>query len=234
MKNFDTLYEINLAYCNEAQMQLYDIDRRMTEQETLIANANSSNNAINETAIHVGNALKRHNNTIKTHLKLNDAYNMDVMSKINDSIKNVSQFKKCTPITKEQIPMNQNVSQPTYTEITRNENHLNAGMDAIGEIAIKPLNFQQRYTKQTKVFVNNVPPGKQEIDIRAYIASILNQVAPKSKPAIFTNKITFDNKTHDVKHAVFIINTPDIIDIAELNKTIAYFLEVNAKKRNNA
>lgn len=187
---------------------------------------------MNGTALHFRNAIKKHNNTIKTHFKLNDAYNIDVISKIDDSMKNMNKLKGQNKIMKETASKTIS-SQQSYAQITKNEivlRHIGTDLETFGEISNKPLHFRQRYSKQAKVFVNNIPTGKQEDSVRKQIASILTSVMPNSKSTIFANKIKFDDKTHDVRQAVYIINTPDIMDTMELNKATEYFLGIKAKK----
>lgn len=90
----EAICDTNLTFCTEIQKQIDDTKCRIADLENnkQTISESQSQTIMSGAIIEIGNAIKRHNNTIKTHLKLSEAYNLDVMEKINNTMHEINKI----------------------------------------------------------------------------------------------------------------------------------------------
>lgn len=144
------------------------------------------------------------------------------MDKVSDVMNRVNHINKQQANLKVENSSNHEASQTTHAEVA-NKNECNKQKhQPVGKISFKPLLYQRQQCKQLKFFVNDITLNMKELDIHHRINYFFKHIAPQNKIEIFTNKITFDQFSN-VKRAVFIITTDELINMERINNSLDRF-----------
>lgn len=144
----EAICDTNLTFCIEIQKQIDDTKCRIADLENnkQTISESQSQTIMSSAIIEIGNAIKRHNNTIKTHLKLSEAYNLDVMEKINNTMHEINKIND----NNKHSNQNDNSGLSWKRETVRQSNVIAC---EIGKVSIRPLYNHQRTCKQIRIHV---------------------------------------------------------------------------------
>lgn len=228
----EALHENNLTFNMEMQKQIIEINNGLKECEALqqlndghinvmssLKNVISEKNDLFSNSIGLKNllaefetALNIHNNTIKTHFKLNDAYNIAVLERIEEEMSNLNK-------------MNENVNadkQKTNTKSQSVKTHSHIIACNIGRVSIKPLNSRNSIDKLIKIHIYNAN-CKSLADARQFFTETITAFTSTNLEKDiewFTTKMVFNKISQDMKRINLIAKLPINIDTVSLTAFI--------------
>lgn len=161
-------------------------------------------------------ALKRHNNTIKTHFVLNDAYNEDITMKFESKLKDIAIINKNH--TQKNLNTNNNNNSNRF-KINNHSDH-----SSRGTLMLKSMQHNKQQSDKIKVSLRNINTHKTIGEIQTELGTTFEQCSEKIKNIKwFTNKINYDPENHHITAAIMIAILPENINITELTKHVGNF-----------
>lgn len=205
----EAICDTNITMGLEIQKHIGDIYNRLND-----AGKNKQTNSptqpigvTNQAITEIVNAIKRHNNTIKTHFKLSEAYNLDVLEKINRAVGEMNKINE----------HKQHSNHGDISEISKKRAPLrssNIVACEIGKLSVRPLHYRQRTCKQIRIHLYDCNCDSTG-DVQKFLSNILAMYSPainENNIKWFTTKIVFDQATHHIKRINLIAELPEEID----------------------
>lgn len=191
----EAMCETNVTLNTEIQMQIIEINRQLNDCDSKkqTNSATQSHTVINGAIAEMGNAIKRHNNTIKTHFKLSEAYNSDVREKINRTLSEINKIND-----KKNFDDLSNHNSYSWNRSTNRRSNIIAS--EIGKISTRPLHNGQPTSKQIRIHIYDSKCDSIGV-AQKFIANILTMFSPTITEAsinLFTTKIVFNQITHKI------------------------------------
>lgn len=174
-------------------------------------------------------ALQTHNNTIKTHFELNEAYNEEIMRKINLKLNRFKQSQGNTSNLKPNKTFNRNKKKQQTVKT-------NTKIDIqFGPIAIKPFYRNSVQSDKIKIYIDNTETNTTIDEIRSQFNDIFKRHSDELKNGEIkwhTNKITYNPEQQQPTRAILIAILPVPINVSELISHVGDFFG-NTKRRDN-
>lgn len=209
----EAICDTNITMGIEIQKHIDDINSRLND-----AGKNKQTNSptqpigvTNQAITEIANAIKRHNSTIKTHFKLSEAYNLDVLEKINRAVCEMNKISG----------HKQHSNHGDISEISKKRAPLrssNIVACEIGKLSVRPLHNRQRTCKQIRIHIYDCNCDSTG-DVHKFLSNILamySSVITENNIKWFTTKIVFDQATHHIKRINLIAELPEEIDTNSL------------------
>lgn len=213
----EAMCEMNVTLNTEIQLQIIEINRRLNncDPEKQTNSATQPHAVTNRAIAEMGNAIKRHNNTIKTHFKLSEAYNSDVMEKINHTLSEINKIN-------DNRNFDDHSNQNSFSGKRSTNRRSNITASEIGKISTRPLHNGQPTCKQIRIHIYDSKCDSIGV-AQKFIANILTMFSPTITEASinwFTTKIVFNQITHKIKRINLIADLPEKIDTNLLHNHI--------------
>lgn len=152
--------------------------------------------------------LKRHNNTIKTHFFLNEAYNEEITTKIQSKLNNIALVNK---------------SNNTNNKVKIGINN-HGVLSNLGTMVLKSMQRNNQQSDKIKIQLRNLKTNKSIEEIQIELGLTLERCSEKIKNIKWhTNKINFDPDNHNITAAILIAILPENINVTDLSKRVCNF-----------
>lgn len=167
-------------------------------------------------------ALRKHNNTIKTHFKLNEAYNEETITKIESKVNLIKQLqnKETNKSKKKPIRLNRGTNkQQQIKEVT------NKVLGPFGTITFKPIPRYTETSDKVKIYLHDIVAGKSIEEIQITLTEAIEQysdVLMNGDIKWHINKITF-NPEQNLTRAILIAMLPEPVNVPELSTHVSNF-----------
>lgn len=226
----EAMHETNVTFDIEIQKQIIDINDRLNDCEALnqlsIGHENvvssltntsygmthkfsetPTKSSLNKAIMEFGKALTRHNNTIKTHFKLNEAYNSDVMEKINGEL--------------EKIINSSNNDRSKHIMTVKSKPGIksaNVVSCEIGKVSIRSLHPNKRMCNQIRIHIYDAKCMSLD-EARNFISDSLAKFDSSivgDNTTWFTTKMVLDSQSQTFKRLNLIADLHREIDVEAL------------------
>lgn len=165
-------------------------------------------------------ALKQHNNTVKTHFDLNDAYNHEIMRKIESKIEKCTIAIKTRPFGDNKIKDNIKGKRQISTDDSRKES-------SVGTMTIKSL-YTKPISNKLKILLRDIKTDKTIAEIQNELTNTFSSCLLETYNIKWhTNKLSFDPVSHHITAAQIIAILPEPINVGEFSKKVSNFFGTN-------
>lgn len=203
----------------EIQKQILEINNQLDKYEAMKCDTGILGGAIYD----FGNALKQHNNTIKTHLKLSDSYNSAVMKTIESEMNKIANLSTTTAHSatddrRNEIRNDKSLTQQKPANVNKQRSAQIVVCD-IGKVSIRPLEQKNRICNQIRIHIYDTT-CKSLDEARTFLSNLITSFKSsimKNNIKWCTTKMAFNqNKHYEFKRINLIATLPEQLDIAEL------------------
>lgn len=186
-------------------------------------------------------ALRKHNNTLKTHFKLNDAYNEETLRKIETKLNLNNQLQNKVTNRNTRKPnrsnRNNNKQQKLKETISNNKQQsnnnkqqklketMNKFSSPFGTITFKPIPNHTETSDKVKIYLNDIVAGLSVEEIQHRLTEIFERYADALMNGVtkwHINKITF-NTDHSLSRAILIAMFPGPVNVLDLSTHVSNF-----------
>lgn len=161
-------------------------------------------------------ALRKHNNTIKTHFKLNDAYNEETITKIESKLNLIKQQqnKETNKSTRKPIRSNRGTNKQQ-----KMKEMMNKFLSPFGTFTFKPIPRHTETSDKVKIYLHNIVAGMSIEEIQNRLTEAIERYSDALMNGDIKwhiNKITF-NTEKNLTRAILIAMLLEPVNVPELS-----------------